>query len=99
MATISSSKMPNMFDVIHAGLAEHRDNGVMSWDMDGTEVSFYVEEFIYKGESHTIMMPKAMIDACSEPVLTRGRIMEIYINGLTGLTSDTVEGLKAREIE
>ncbi|KKM04915.1 hypothetical protein LCGC14_1759390 [marine sediment metagenome] len=100
MAEINTEvpKIPNMFDVLHAGLAKHIDNGVMSWDMDGKEVEFYVEEFVYKGESHIVMMPKAMIDACSDPTGTRGRLMEVWINGLTGLTSDTVEALKAQEI-
>lgn len=90
-------KMPNMYEVLHAGLAKHVDHGVYKYimkDMGGSkEVAFYAEEFTYKGESYMIMHPKAVIDKCSDPARTRGLLAEVFIHGLTGLESHHIKAL------
>lgn len=89
MATI---KKHDIWDAIHDGTLTHIDNGVMSWDMDGVAVEFYVEEFTFEGVTRILMFPKAVIDACSEPLFTRSKLAEVMIEGLTGLGSGRMTG-------
>lgn len=83
MAEISPSKMPNMFDMVRDRMAQHIDLGII--EHHGEE--FFAETFTFEGETHKIMVPRALILQCADPSRTRGRLMEIWIEGLTGLTS------------
>ncbi len=84
----------DMYEMIHEGLAEHRDLGVIELTRDGNDVECYREVFTFKGKSHEIILPRGMIDQCSNPQYTRSLIAEVIITDLTGLTSPKMEALK-----
>ncbi len=80
-------KRMDMYETIEAGKAEHVDWGITVENIGPLGDRFYVETFTFEGKSYEFRVPKALLDQCSDPHFTRSKLMEVWIEGLTGLTS------------
>ena len=84
-------KRMDMYDAIEAGKAEHVDWGIVKM-VSGEE--FYEETFTFEDKCYTFRVPKALLDQCTDIQFTRCKLMEVWIEGLTGLTSPMLDAYR-----
>ena len=70
----------DMFELIYKQKAGHDDLGICE-----PTGKFYGEVFTVDGKAYTIFSSKDLLDCCSDPHYTRGKLLEVWVNGLTGL--------------